>query len=246
MRRGMKKAGVLLGAVLIAGCLAACGGKSADTQSDPAKNAGEVTESQNDVSSESSAAAEVSGAEKPQNDGDGAESSESSGNTEGGQAEAGFQDRANADTGEGEVKILQEGDVAPDFTADLVDGSKFHLSDYDDGVVILNFFATWCGPCVREMPAFGMLQDDEYTGLAILCVDCMEDRKTVDAFVSKNGFTFPIAYDEAGSIGNYYPTDGIPYTLIINKGVIAKIYLGAQDAETQYREYKGAIDACME
>ena len=156
-----------------------------------------------------------------------------------------FPDRANATEGKGKVKELKEGDIAPDFTADLVDGSTFTLSDYDDKVVILNFFATWCGPCVREMPAFDMLKADGYSDLAILRVDCMEGSKTVDAFVKDNGFTFPIAYDEKGTIENYYPTDGIPYTLVINQGVISKIYLGAMDAQTQYNEYKAAIDACL-
>lgn len=154
-----------------------------------------------------------------------------------------FKDRPNADDG-GEGKVLSEGDVAPDFTAKLLDGSEFKLSDHDDGVVILNFFATWCGPCVKEMPAFGMLQD-EYEDVAILCVNCMEVKKTVDAFVAQNGYDFPIAYDEDGRIEKYYPTDGIPYTLVINKGVIARIYLGARDSLTQYKVYKAAIDQCL-
>lgn len=156
-----------------------------------------------------------------------------------------FADRADADTDAGEIKTLTEGDVAPNFTAQLVDGGTFKMSDHDDEVVILNFFATWCGPCVREMPAFDMLKADGYEHLAILCVDCMEKAKTVDSFVQEKGFTFSVAYDEDGRIEKYYPTDGIPYTLVINQGVISKIYLGAMDAQTQYEEYKGAIDACL-
>lgn len=156
-----------------------------------------------------------------------------------------FPDRANANDKKGTVKVLEEGDVAPDFTATLEDGSTFTLSEHDDDVVLLNFFATWCGPCMREMPAFEMLKADGLDGVAILCVDCMEEKKTVDALVKEKGYTFPIAYDEQGMIEAYYPTDGIPYTLVINKGVIAKVYVGARDAETQYKEYKGAIDECL-
>ena len=149
--------------------------------------------------------------------------------------------RSNADTGEGEPKILAEGDIAPDFSVELVDGSTFRLSDYDDKTVIINFWATWCGPCVGEMPAFEMLKKDENDDLGIICVNCMEDQNTVDQFVKENGYTFPIGYDVEGRVLSYYPTQGIPYTLIVKKGIISKIFVGAQDAEYQYTEYKNAI-----
>jgi thiol-disulfide isomerase/thioredoxin len=143
-------------------------------------------------------------------------------------------------------KSLKEGDVAPDFTAKLVDGTEFKMSDHNNEVVILNFFASWCGPCMNEMPAFEMLKNDGYSNLSILCVNCMEDKNTVDLLVKTMGYTFPIAYDEAGDIEKFYPTDGIPYTLVIKEGIIKNIFLGAVDAETQHAEYKKAIDACME
>ncbi len=153
--------------------------------------------------------------------------------------------RPNADTGKGEPNILHEGDIAPDFTAELVGGGTFKMSDYDDKIVLLNFWATWCGPCVGEMPAFERLKNDGIENLEIICINDMEDKQSVDSFVSQEGYTFNIGYDVAGKIGSYYPTAGIPYTLVIDHGKIEKIYLGADNADVQYKEYKSAIEECQ-
>ena len=142
---------------------------------------------------------------------------------------------------------LSEGDAAPDFTAALTDGTEFTLSDQQGKVVLLNFWATWCGPCVREMPAFEKLCGEYGEDVAILAVNCMESEDIVKAFQEENGYTFPIACDPEGDIVLKYPSQGIPYTLVIDaEGIVQKIYVGAADAETQYLEYKGAIDAVSE
>ena len=142
---------------------------------------------------------------------------------------------------------LSVGDAAPDFTAVLTDGTEFTLSEQQGKVVLLNFWATWCGPCVREMPAFEKLYGEYGEDIAILAVNCMESEDIVKAFQDENGYTFPIACDPEGDVSLKYPSQGIPYTLVIDeKGIIQNIYVGAADAETQYLEYKGAIDAVSE
>ena len=141
---------------------------------------------------------------------------------------------------------LSIGDTAPDFTANLADGSTFTLSEHSGSVVLVNFWATWCGPCVGEMPAFEWLDADYGDEVVILAVNCMEDENTVDQFISSNGYTFPIAYDTAGEISTKYPSTGIPYTVIIDgDGIIRNIYVGAYTAEAQYQEYKSAIDEIL-
>ncbi len=147
----------------------------------------------------------------------------------------------------GDYTELSEGDRAPWFAADLVDGGKFEMADLKGKVVLVNFWATWCGPCVREMPAFEWLYAEYSTDdVAIVAVNCMDDKNTVDSFVSENGYTFPVAYDIDGSIEDQYPTDGIPYTVVVGKdGYIKNIYIGAYDAQSQYEEYKSAIDAAL-
>lgn len=141
---------------------------------------------------------------------------------------------------------LSEGDTAPDFTAQTADGKTFTLSEQNGKVVLLNFWATWCGPCVGEMPAFEKLYGEYKEEVAILAVNCVEDKDTVDQFISDNGYTFPIAYDVDGAVNMKYPTAGIPYTLVIDQdGIVKNIYLGADGAEKQYEEYKSAIDALL-
>lgn len=144
----------------------------------------------------------------------------------------------------GQATVLELGDQAPDFTAEVNDGSMFTLTEQKDKVILLNFWATWCGPCVEEMPAFEKIYQEYGDQVAILAVNSMEDKGTVDQFIKEKGYTFPIAYDEKGEIGMKYPTDGIPYTLLIGKdGTVKKIYIGAKGADQQYEEYKSAIDS---
>ncbi len=209
----------------------AAGGDAAVEEEAAAESAEEMADESAD--SEKTDAAEADSGIAQQDDTDGKEQSVSDAED--------LSDRPNADDGTGEVKILEEGDIAPDFTVNLSGGDTFKLSDHDDKTVIINFWATWCGPCVNEMPAFEMLKNDEIEGLEIVCINCMEDQDTVDQFVNENGYTFHIGYDEDGRVLSYYPTDGIPYTLVVKKGRIASIFVGAMDAETQYREYKNAI-----
>ena len=137
----------------------------------------------------------------------------------------------------------EEGGAAPDFTVTVNNGSTFTLSDYKDKVVLVNFWATWCPPCVGELPAFEQLKKDNIDGFVFIAINCSEPKSTVDDFIKRNGYTFNVAYDENGDVQRLYPTDGIPYTLIIKNGVIEQTFLGApRDA---YSEYKKAVEECM-
>ena len=152
-------------------------------------------------------------------------------------------DRPNASDGYGTPKVLSEGDVAPDFTIQTADGGTFTLSDHDNEVVLINFWATWCGPCVGEMPAFQQLNGE---GKAVIIgVNCAEDRSTVQSFLSQYGYTYPIGFDDDYRVQNYYPSDGIPYTLVINRGIIHSIFSGASSAEEMYQVYSAAIAECL-
>ena len=157
------------------------------------------------------------------------------------EAEAGSEDAETAGGSE------TAGQASPDFEAELADGTTLTLSEEEGKVILLNFWATWCNPCVEEMPALQHLYDDyNASEVQILAIDCAETKGEVDGFISDNGYTFPFAYDENGAIGELYPTNGIPYTVIIDqKGNIAETFIGSEGADAQYEKYKAAIDKLL-
>lgn len=141
---------------------------------------------------------------------------------------------------------LKEGDAAPDFEAELAGGGTFSLSEAAGKVTIINFWATWCPPCCEEMPAFERLYEEYGDQLNIVAVDYSESKDLVDDFIAENGYTFPIAYDEEGNVSNLYPSNGIPYTVIVDEqGIITKTFVGAANADEQYKLYKEAVEEEM-
>ena len=174
-----------------------------------------------------------------------ADGGEDSGAAAGG---AGQEDQAseNAEQKESEGPV-EVGDDYRDFTAILTDGSRFTLSDHAGSVILINFWATWCGPCVRGMPAFPMLIEKYGEDLTLLAVNAGELEESVQRFLEKNGYEFPVALDTEGEICNLYPSDGIPYTVLIGKdGTIASIHLGADTADAMYAVYCEEIDGLLE
>lgn len=141
---------------------------------------------------------------------------------------------------------LREGDAYRDFTAVLADGSDFKLSGQEGKVILLNFWATWCGPCVKEMPAFTRLTEAYGDDLCLVAVNCGEKEDTVQDFLAENGYSFPVALDPDDEISALYPTDGIPYTVIIAQdGTVSSIHLGATDAESMFALYSAEIDKLL-
>ena len=156
---------------------------------------------------------------------------------------------AKAAAGQGDSVIefkpgmpIKEGVAAPDFTGELMDGTSITLSELQGKPVIINFWATWCGPCVKEMPAFERLKDDFGDKIGIIAVNCGDDAEKVKDFVEENGYTFPVVLDEEYSISMLYPTNSIPYTVVLDaEGKVTHISTGALDADTMYERYKEAL-----
>ena len=121
-----------------------------------------------------------------------------------------------------------EGGEAPDFELMLIDGETFRLSEQRGKVVLINIWATWCGPCVAEMPEIDQLASDYADELVVIGVNCCETEETVAEFVETNGFTYLFAADPDYTVsGKLYPTQSIPYTIVVNAdGVITQRHIG--------------------
>lgn len=137
---------------------------------------------------------------------------------------------------------LKEGDQAPGFTLPLMGGGEASLADYRGKVVVLNVWATWCGPCREEMPSmqrlYQSLKGQPFEMLAV-SIDT-RGAQDVDPFVKKLNLTFPILYDTDKKVPSLYQTTAVPESFIIDKnGVVAKRIIGPLDwTNAQTEEYQ--------
>jgi cytochrome c biogenesis protein CcmG/thiol:disulfide interchange protein DsbE len=126
---------------------------------------------------------------------------------------------AKAQTASTEDSSQQEFKEAPDFTLETMEGSTFTLSDYRDNVVVLNFWATWCAPCRKEIPDFMELHKEmKDDGVIFAGVSLDEEGwEKVRPYANDMGINYPIMVDDGNVSRQYGPIRVIPTTLIINK-----------------------------
>ena len=121
--------------------------------------------------------------------------------------------------------------LAPDFQLPDLDGQLVTLSDLRGSPVLLNFWATWCGPCRSEMPFIQDISEDEEfssNGLLILAINIGEDSSTAKRFMVDNGLTFNVLLDTDQKIASEYNIRAIPTTFFIDKdGIIRDVKVGA-------------------
>jgi peroxiredoxin len=123
------------------------------------------------------------------------------------------------------------GEMAPTFALRDIDGKEVKLESYKGSVVVLQFWATWCGPCQVEMPhldaMYKELQGQGFTVLSI-SIDDARAASQVKPLVKKGGFTFPVLLDKDTSVvSKYNPSKTVPYAVLIDRsGKIASVHMG--------------------
>ncbi len=141
-------------------------------------------------------------------------------------------------------KLLAAGTVAPDFAVEGQDGHTVHLADLRGKVVILDFWATWCGPCQASMPHLErVFQRVKNKGVTVLAVCTWDEKPAYTEWIPQNKakYTFPLAFDPAGRdaeksvAAHLYNVSGIPTTYVIDKdGKVIDAVLG-YDGENDTR-----------
>ncbi|MEI7024195.1 thiol-disulfide oxidoreductase ResA [Paenibacillus sp. y28] len=119
------------------------------------------------------------------------------------------------------------GAKAPDFTVTNLEGQAVRLSDYRGQGVVLNFWGSWCEPCVKEMPLLNEVYGSGHGGVEIVGVNVGETKGTVKQFADQYSLAFPVFTDPAGEAAGAYQVRSLPTTFVIDKsGKIVEIING--------------------
>ena len=116
------------------------------------------------------------------------------------------------------------------FSATLMDGTAIELTDYHGKVVVLNFWATWCTPCLKEMPDLEELWNDSGGKVVVVAISMGETEEKIRKFLKKHHFSFPIIADTDMKIVQLYGVKNLPITYLVDPdGVIIGRAIGPRD-----------------
>jgi peroxiredoxin len=139
------------------------------------------------------------------------------------------------------------GKPAPDFSLKTLDGKDAKLSAQKGNVVLVDFWATWCPPCLISMAYVQKKSADEVMtkkGLKILAVNDKESADTVKAFMTKNKYTFVVPMDADQTACKAYFVSGVPTTVIVGRdGIITDVFVGFGDDSAE--QINAAIDKAL-
>ena len=138
----------------------------------------------------------------------------------------------------------QVGKLAPDFELDTLDGQTVVLSQLRGRPVVVNFWATWCGPCRHEMPFLQQVYED-WPGeeLVVMTINVAESSSKVSQFMQSYELSFPVLLDSDGNVTQSYNVTGIPTTFFIDKfGFIEEIKIGSFQSQAEIETILSRLD----
>ena len=139
----------------------------------------------------------------------------------------------SADLGMLESRAAAAGDKAPDFLLNNLDREPVRLSDFRGTPMVLNFFASWCGPCLTELPLLQAAYLRANLGYVVFGVATQDSRGAIEVLADDMKLTFPIVIDGDNSVTRAYRVIGPPYTFFINaNGTVIDVIPGAMKQET--------------
>jgi cytochrome c biogenesis protein CcmG/thiol:disulfide interchange protein DsbE len=142
---------------------------------------------------------------------------------------------------------LKTGSEAPPFRLPALDGGEVDLASQRGKVVVVNFWATWCPPCVAEMPSLERLHRAlAPEGLSVITVATDEDEAELRRFVSGRGLTLPVLKDPGGRVaGGEYRTTGYPETFVLDReGRLLEHKVGPDewDSAARLARFRGLLE----
>ena len=140
--------------------------------------------------------------------------------------------RPQPQTGRPEPALPVVGNPAPDFTLPDLSGRPVSLGDFRGRPVLLNFWATWCGPCREEMPRIQAFHEQYRDRVAVVGVDVGESAEQVEAYVRAGGYTWLFLLDEQAATAEKYAVYGLPTTFFLDRdGIIRAKRIGVMSEE---------------
>ncbi|CAM3802302.1 TlpA family protein disulfide reductase [Mesobacillus zeae] len=131
------------------------------------------------------------------------------------------------------------GEKMVDFNLEDINGKNVRLSDFKGKIVVLNFFATWCGPCVDEAPELEAFEQEYGKDTKLLIIDLGETRDRVKKFVKEHNTTSAYLFDYNMEVKEQYRVTGQPETFVIDqKGIVREHYSGPLTKEDLYSMVK--------
>ena len=129
------------------------------------------------------------------------------------------------------------GKAAPDFVLKSATGENLRLSEYRGDVVMINFWATWCGPCRQEMPLLDELYSRyQRVGFSLLGVNIDDDSQKAMAMVKELDVSFPVLFDAQKKVSKLYEVEAMPVTILVDReGTVRHVHHGYKPGyEQQY------------